>query len=158
MPALAFDFLCSVFKERYRGGHMTPKSPWCPFTMFGSGWQDRPFRVSPDAVLRASGAASKVTLPFPACQGAEATLLPDPVSGWKAQCASVPSAQVSRGSRPKARASFLGRPDGIGGRHKPALTKRTQTSRILKRCNLAPPTQGGKVSAELLPSSVISIA
>jgi hypothetical protein len=60
---------------------MTPKSPWCPFTMFGSGWQDRPFRVSPDAVLRASGAASKVTLPFPACQGAEATLLPDPVRG-----------------------------------------------------------------------------
>lgn len=33
-----------------------------------------------------------------------------------------------------------------------------KTSHILPVCNLTPPTSGGNISAELLPSSIISIA
>ena len=55
MPALAFDFLCSVFKERCRGRHVAPRSQWCTFTMFGSYRQDRPFRGSPSAAWAFGG-------------------------------------------------------------------------------------------------------
>jgi hypothetical protein len=55
MPALAFDFLCSVFKERCRGEHMAPRNQRCTFTMLGSYRQDRPFRGPPIGRVAAFG-------------------------------------------------------------------------------------------------------
>jgi hypothetical protein len=40
---------------------------------------------------------------------------------------------------------------------KKLIAGRSSNPHILKWCNLTPPTQGGDASAELLPSSVISI-
>jgi hypothetical protein len=69
MPALAFDFLCSVFKEHCRARHTTPRSRRCTVTICRKqpAGPVPPSDPHPPCCGRL-GAASKVTASFPACQ------------------------------------------------------------------------------------------